>query len=137
MKHHLKLCSIVICDDILKVYDPPKKKKVVFLRGNLKLLVMRISAIAKLKKSTLNEAIPDELVVFTGFLDLKNKSIDIEKTIGIGTEKLFYSKKNPPFSVAPSQTCLSSTPCHPSHCVCYGQVKVDGGNCIIYNLIVL
>ena len=58
---------------------------------------MRISVIAKLKKSTLNEAIPDELAVFRGFLDLKNKLIDIEKTIGIGTEKLFYSKKNPRF----------------------------------------
>ena len=73
IKHHLKLCSVVICDDILKVYDPKKKKKVVFLRGNLQLLVMRISVIAKLKKSTLNEAIPDKLAVFPGFLDLKNK----------------------------------------------------------------
>ena len=58
---------------------------------------MRISVIAKLKKSMLNEAIPDELAVFPGFLDLKKKLIDIEKTIGIGTEKLFYSKKNPVF----------------------------------------
>ena len=47
------------------------------MRGNLQLLVMRISVIAKLKKSTLNEAIPDELAVFRGFLDLKNKLIDI------------------------------------------------------------
>ena len=65
------MCSVVICDDILKVYNPPKKKKVVFLCGNLQLLVMRISVIAKLKKSTLNEAIPDELAVFPGSLDLK------------------------------------------------------------------
>ena len=99
---------------------------------------MRISVIAKLKKSTLNEAIPDELAVFPGFLDLKNKLIDIEKTIGIGTEKLFYSKKKPLFSVASSQTCLSSTPRRPSHCVLWPiEAKVDGGSCIIYNLIVL
>ena len=55
IKHHLRLCRVVICDDILKVYDPPKKKKVVFLCGNLQLLVMKILVIAKLKKSTLNE----------------------------------------------------------------------------------
>ena len=128
------MCRVVICDDILKVYDPKKKKKVVFLRGNLQLLVMRISVIAKLKKSTLNEAIPDKLAVFPGFLDLKNKLIDIEKTIGIGKEKLFYSK----ISVASSQTCLSSTPRRPSHCVLWPiEAKVDGGSCIIYNLIVL
>ena len=68
------MCSVVICDDILKVYDPKKKKKVVFLRGNLQLLVMRISVIAKLKKSTLSEAIPDKLAVFPGFLDLNNNN---------------------------------------------------------------
>ena len=87
------------------------------MRGNLQLLVMRISVIAKLKKSALNEAIPDELAVFPGFLDLKNKLIDIEKTIGIGTEKLFYSKKKTPTFCCPSDMPVLNSSSSLSLCV--------------------
>jgi hypothetical protein len=41
IKHHLRLCCGVICDDILKIYDPKKKKKVVFYSGNFRLLMVK------------------------------------------------------------------------------------------------
>ena len=43
IKHHLRLCNIVICDDILKVYDPKKKKKVVFFGCYFCLLTVKFS----------------------------------------------------------------------------------------------
>ena len=37
------MCSVVICDDILKVYDPKKKKKVVFFGCYFCLLTVKFS----------------------------------------------------------------------------------------------